>query len=140
MLKMTSLNTGGFQSTKETLIEQIAWENGIKIVLIQETHRGQNMKLPKIPGLELILESPHPKHVRAFFIEGLNYERTISLKRGDYFEAISVRLKYVAVTSVYKPLTPPSPILSNLHPENPPMQYWATSFSLARYEDTEKKT
>src|ERR1041384_7092970 len=66
-LTVMSVNIEGFSNTKKQLISNICYENKCGIVCIQETHRNETNIRPSIPGMSLIIESPHSKHGNVIF-------------------------------------------------------------------------
>ena len=102
-LTIISANVEGLSSSKEESFANICKDHHSDVLYLQETHRQTTHKRPKIRGMTPAVECLHAKHGSATFVKtGTIIESTSTIDDNDV-EVLEVKLKGVAVTSVYKP-------------------------------------
>lgn len=99
----TSINIEGINRDKETLLAEICKEHACDILLVQETHRGNDRCRPKVEGMDLIVERPHNQYGSAIFARPGTNIISASLTDTDDIEILTVETPQYCVTSIYKP-------------------------------------
>ena len=119
-LSIASINIEGFSSCKADILAITA--KRFDIVCMQETHIGPAQHRPAIPAMKLVAEIWHRKYGSAVFSRpNLAIEEVCTHTTEGQMEAITVALRNVSVTSVYKP--PKCPFLHSELPDRCKRRY-----------------
>jgi exonuclease III len=62
-----TLNIEGFSVIKGELLAHLCEKEKCEVLCVQETHRDKVSPRPKIPGMNLVIELPHPKYGSAIY-------------------------------------------------------------------------
>ena len=109
VLTVISANVEGLSANKASILSELCKIQHCHCLCLQETHRAKDQTMPKIPGMTLVAERPHNKHVSSVFVRDGLKVNIISVCEEENVEFITVELPGVVVDSLYKP--PPEPFL-----------------------------
>lgn len=102
-LVIVSVNVEGLSVAKEELLQHIVNEPRCDILCIQETHRDDTLRRPKILGMKLAVERPHRQYGSAIFVRNDIAVLSTSHTEVNDIEILSVELNGCIVLSIYKP-------------------------------------
>ena len=98
------LNVEGLTRPKCEVIQKIAADNSISVILLQETHASSNEKI-KINSYSLIDSINHPKHGIATLVRN-DLPASIIDRSREGSETISINGE-IGITNIYKPPNAP---------------------------------
>ena len=97
------LNVEGLTHAKRDIILQLSRENGVNIILLQETHCESEEKL-QIEGFDLICFVPHNKHGIASYVkQGLQVKSVLQSPENSPTQWITFEAMGIHFSNIYKP-------------------------------------
>ncbi|KAL4104978.1 hypothetical protein QTP88_020253 [Uroleucon formosanum] len=102
-----SINIEGISPNKEDILAQLCKETSCNVLCIQETHRGNESRTPKISGMRLAAIRSHKKYGSAIFTKPSIDIISSEMTEVDDIEIITIDLGKCTVKSVYKPPNSP---------------------------------
>ncbi|KAJ8710342.1 hypothetical protein PYW07_009708 [Mythimna separata] len=102
-LTVTSINIEGFSENKSDLLSQLCQTTHCDILCVQETLRGPDHLRPHIPGMSLVLETPHAQYGSAIFVNPRILVKSAFSNNDNCIEVLTVDIGTCTITSVYKP-------------------------------------
>lgn len=102
-LKIISINIEGLSDNKESLLSDLASKSKCDVMILQETHRGETRRRPRIQGMSLLLERPHDQYGSAIFCKPEISIQSVALTCDNDIEILCIELQSCTITSVYKP-------------------------------------
>jgi Reverse transcriptase (RNA-dependent DNA polymerase)/Endonuclease-reverse transcriptase len=100
---IASINIEGLSRNKEEILSEICRTANCDVLCVQETHRGEGSKRPKIDGMRLVAEIPHEKHGSAIFAKMDVTISTAETETLDGIELICINMGNCSISSIYKP-------------------------------------
>ncbi|CAI6358980.1 unnamed protein product [Macrosiphum euphorbiae] len=61
-INVITQNIEGFSVTKGDLLASLCKSQSCDVLCVQETHQDEASIIPKIPGMNLVIELPHSQH------------------------------------------------------------------------------
>ena len=104
----SQLNVEGLTRPKCEVIQKIAADNSISVILLQETHASSNEKM-KINSYSLIDSINHPKHgIATLVCNDLPASIIDRSREGSETEWITISINgEIGITNIYKPPNTP---------------------------------
>ena len=102
-IRIMSINIEGLTSTKELILSSIIKNSNIDILAMQETHRSNGSRKPRIEGMKLVADRPHEKYGSAILVKENMAVLNVWKNDEDDIEILTADTGKCIVSSVYKP-------------------------------------
>ncbi|KAL4098793.1 hypothetical protein QTP88_023329 [Uroleucon formosanum] len=102
-INVITQNIEGFSVAKGELLASLCKSQRCDVLCVQETHRDEASVRPKIPGMNLVIELPHPQYGSAIYTKPELVVESASYSHNNQIEILTIEVRNCTITSVYKP-------------------------------------
>lgn len=102
-INVITQNIEGFSMAKGELLTSLCKSQRCDVLCVQETHRDEASVTPKIPGMNLVIELPHPQYGSAIYTKPELVVESASYSHNNQIEILTIVVRNCTITSVYKP-------------------------------------